>query len=274
MSRRIWILAVALALVAGGCSEPAPERVAQAPPVVETPEPEPTPTPTPSPTPSPESRVVDLGDNAPPKFRGGALGVTVPGATTIEVHAKPKLKSKVSTYTAVNPLDQELIFLVTKAMEDKKPDKAGWFKILIPERPNGLSGWVRARDVEGVKLNERIEVDLSKYVLKHFVNNELVHKFSVGVGEDQWPTPKGLFNVWAHVPQPDPSGPYGRYALGISGFSPVLSDWPGGGRAALHGTVNPGDRGFKVSHGCVRIYNEDMAKLENVPMGTPVIIRG
>ena len=39
------------------------------------------------------------------------------------------------------------------------------------------------------------------------------------------------------------------------------------------GTSNPGDRGRSVSHGCVRVYNDDLKKLLDVPLGTPVEIR-
>jgi lipoprotein-anchoring transpeptidase ErfK/SrfK len=41
---------------------------------------------------------------------------------------------------------------------------------------------------------------------------------------------------------------------------------------AVHGTPNPGDRGQPVSHGCVRVYNDDMQALTGVPLGTPVEI--
>jgi lipoprotein-anchoring transpeptidase ErfK/SrfK len=42
---------------------------------------------------------------------------------------------------------------------------------------------------------------------------------------------------------------------------------------AIHGTSNAGDRGQMVSHGCVRVLNEDMLDLKRVPLGTPVIIQ-
>jgi lipoprotein-anchoring transpeptidase ErfK/SrfK len=84
----------------------------------------------------------------------------------------------------------------------------------------------------------------------------------------------GTFYVWAQVPQASPFGPYGVFALGLSGFSPVLKDWPGGGRMAIHGTSDPADQGQMVSHGCVRVYNPDMTLLKHVPMGTPVVIHG
>jgi hypothetical protein len=42
---------------------------------------------------------------------------------------------------------------------------------------------------------------------------------------------------------------------------------------ALHGTNNPSSIGRSVSHGCIRLRNEDIAKLYDiVPVGTPVYI--
>ncbi|MGZ5289871.1 MAG: L,D-transpeptidase [Actinomycetota bacterium] len=41
----------------------------------------------------------------------------------------------------------------------------------------------------------------------------------------------------------------------------------------MHGTSDPSDRGQRVSHGCIRVYNADMASLTDLPMGTPVVIR-
>ena len=42
---------------------------------------------------------------------------------------------------------------------------------------------------------------------------------------------------------------------------------------ALHGTNNPSSIGQAVSHGCVRLRNEDIAFLYDlVPVGTPVYI--
>jgi lipoprotein-anchoring transpeptidase ErfK/SrfK len=78
--------------------------------------------------------------------------------------------------------------------------------------------------------------------------------------------------VWAHVPQASPTGPYGAYALGLSGFSDVLTDWPGGGRFAIHGTPYRANTGLKVSHGCIRVFNPDVTTLRDIPLGTPVVI--
>ena len=170
-----------------------------------------------------------------------------------------------------NPVGQTLEFLVAKTARDEHGDP--WLRIRLPIRPNGAAGWVRMGAVTVRRTRQRIVVDLSDRTLRYYRDGRLQHDFTVGIGRPETPTAVGTFFVWAQVPQASPSGPYGVFALGLSGFSPVLKDWPGGGRMAIHGTSNPGDRGQMVSHGCVRVYNDDMVDLRRVPLGTPVVIK-
>jgi lipoprotein-anchoring transpeptidase ErfK/SrfK len=45
------------------------------------------------------------------------------------------------------------------------------------------------------------------------------------------------------------------------------------GNYAIHGTNNPRSIGGFVSHGCIRMYNEDiMALYRRVPIGTEVVV--
>ena len=170
-----------------------------------------------------------------------------------------------------NPVGQTLSFLVTSTARDD--GGARWLRILLPIRPNEAAGWVRMSAVTTHRVHQRIVVDLSQRRLRYYRDGELADRFSVGIGAVTTPTAVGRFYVWAQVPQASATGPYGIFALGLSGFSTVLKDWPGGGRMAIHGTSNPADRGQMVSHGCVRVYNADMARLKHVPLGTPVEIR-
>jgi lipoprotein-anchoring transpeptidase ErfK/SrfK len=116
-------------------------------------------------------------------------------------------------------------------------------------------------------------VDLSDHLLQRWESGRVTARFRVAVGAPSTPTTPGRFFVWAQVPYDDASGAYGVFALGLSGFSEVLTGWPGGGRMAIHGTIDPSHLGRDVSHGCVRVYNAQMLRLRDVPMGTPVLIR-
>lgn len=176
-----------------------------------------------------------------------------------------------SRLQTTNPLGQRLEMLVTGARRDA--NGVGWLRVLLPDRPNGSQGWVRADDVRLIPTDQRIVVDLSSRTLIRLEDGKVLDTFHVGIGTPQTPTATGTFYVWAQVPESNPAGPYGVFALGLSGFSQVLRDWPGGGRMAIHGTSDPADRGGAVSHGCVRVYNPDMLALRDVPLGTPVVIR-
>ena len=172
-----------------------------------------------------------------------------------------------------NPFGQRTSMLVVAARRDAGGDP--WYEVSLPIRPNGTTGWMRGDELRVRRVQDRVVIDLSDRTLQRFHAGELVDRFSVGVGTSASPTTTGTFFVWARVPQSSPYGSYGIFALGLSGFSDTYTEWEGSnGRIAIHGTADPGDRGQLVSHGCVRVYNPDMARLTDLSMGTPVVIRG
>lgn len=114
-----------------------------------------------------------------------------------------------------------------------------------------------------------------------------VMTFPVSIGRMDWSTPLGVTRVTAKVVNPSwyppasvraehaaegddlpavvppgPDNPLGEYAiqLGIPGYF-------------IHGTNKPYGIGMRVTHGCVRLYPEDIRLLfREVPVGTPVRI--
>lgn len=187
----------------------------------------------------------------------------------VMVFRRPSDGSGSRYLTARNPMGQRVVFLIT---DSTVRADGTWYRILLPERPNGSERWVPSREVRVVGLQDRLVIDLSRYTLTRYSGGRMVDHFKVGIGQPQWPTPAGAFYVWAQVPQASPTGPYGAYALGLSGFSPVLTEWPGGGRFAIHGTPYRWDTGRKISHGCIRVFNRDVLTLRDIPLGTPVMI--
>jgi L,D-transpeptidase ErfK/SrfK len=110
-----------------------------------------------------------------------------------------------------------------------------------------------------------------------------VATFPIAVGDQGTETPVGMFSIvekikdpaW-HVPksiqeeQPDlpavvppgPDNPMGSYALRLSN-----------GTVLIHGTDRPWGIGTRSSHGCVRLYDEDIARLFGmVGNGTQVAV--
>jgi lipoprotein-anchoring transpeptidase ErfK/SrfK len=95
----------------------------------------------------------------------------------------------------------------------------------------------------------------------------------VAVGRPSLSTPTGFFFVNQKLKPADPEGVYGELAIGLSAFQPKLSDWPYGGPVAIHGTNQPSLIGQAVSHGCVRMRNNDVREVGRlVPAGSPVVI--
>lgn len=111
--------------------------------------------------------------------------------------------------------------------------------------------------------------------------------YPVGIGREGWSTPLGETRILRKAAQPTwrptesilrehaeagdplprvvppgPDNPLGEYALYL-GFPTYL----------IHGTNKPAGIGLRVSHGCIRLYPEDIAALYSmVEPGTPVHI--
>jgi len=133
---------------------------------------------------------------------------------------------------------------------------------------------------------EGIIINLSEMRLYYFFNQEgsrLVTTFPIGIGIEGSNTPVGQYKIiekivkpsW-NVPEsirkekpylpkvvpPGPDNPLGSHALRLS-----LSNY------LIHGTNLPWGIGRRVSHGCIRLYPEDIPKLFRlVSVGTKVNI--
>jgi lipoprotein-anchoring transpeptidase ErfK/SrfK len=82
-----------------------------------------------------------------------------------------------------------------------------------------------------------------------------------------WQAPASIRKDYSKLPSVIPGGsptnPMGAAALTLSG----------GGQYAIHGTNNPGSVGGFVSHGCIRMHNEDIMDLySRVSLGTTVVV--
>jgi len=152
--------------------------------------------------------------------------------------------------------------------------RPAWYRVQLPMRPNGVLGYVRARDVALGTVRTRVVVDLSERRVTLLRDGRRVLQAAAAVGAPATPTPTGRFYVNQLLLTDDPSGPFGPGAIGISAFSEVLRDLPQGGPIAIHGTNAPWSVGRAVSHGCVRLANGVLKRLlAATPAGTPVIIR-
>lgn len=148
--------------------------------------------------------------------------------------------------------------------------------VLLPVPPNGTKGWVEASDVTLFANPYRIRVELGAHRLTVSNAGAVTLETEVGVGDAGRETPTGLYYVKELLQPPDPSGVYGPYAYGISGFTnnpDVAEEFGGDGVIGIHGTNDPGALGTDVSSGCIRMANDVITELaEYLPLGTPVEI--
>ncbi|ADH70055.1 Putative L,D-transpeptidase YkuD [Nocardiopsis dassonvillei] len=187
----------------------------------------------------------------------------------IDVHAEPGGEEVLHTLASPNDFGVERAFLVER-------NEGEWLQVLLPVRPNGSTGWVRSDEVWLTSTEYRVEVDTGDFAFTVFDGDEEVRTGVIGTGEGETPTPEGRYYFTELLQPPDPEGPYGVYAFGLSGFSETLETFAGGpGQLAVHGTNDEDALGREISHGCVRVSNEDITWMaENLPIGTPVEISG
>jgi L,D-transpeptidase-like protein len=163
------------------------------------------------------------------------------------------------------------VFLLDREVVDGRGLR--WYRALLPLRPNGTHGFLRADDLELRTTSYRLDLNRSAFRLRLFDGCELLKSFRVGIGTGETPTPVGRFYINTLLKPPDPGTVYGAYAYGLSAYSPVLTYWKDGGFIGLHGTNEPSSIGHRSSHGCIRMLNGDIEKLVKIlPLGTPITI--
>jgi lipoprotein-anchoring transpeptidase ErfK/SrfK len=147
--------------------------------------------------------------------------------------------------------------------------RPAWYKIAVPGRPNGRTGWVRAKDVLIRPMPWQVVVFRGSRVLQLWKGDKLVYTNRVAVGAPGMETPLGLYYVTVRF-KPIREPFLGAFAFETSAYS-KLSDWPGGGVVGLHGWNDPSVLGKAVSHGCIRVSNSTAAFLrDRIPVGTPI----
>jgi lipoprotein-anchoring transpeptidase ErfK/SrfK len=214
-------------------------------------------------------------------FPTGALAVSqapprpVVGAGTINV-ASLKVRSApngdarvIAKLSDFRPQDYMPRYVLAIGEKRGKKGRPAWYKITVPGRPNGRTGWVAAKQVAIHRVGWQVVVFRGSRVLQLWKKNQLVYTSKVAVGAPGMETPTGLYYV-THRFRPVAEPFLGAYAFETSAYS-KLSDWPGGGVVGLHGWSDPSVLGKAVSHGCIRISNTTADFLrDRIPVGTPI----
>jgi hypothetical protein len=192
----------------------------------------------------------------------------------VAVLAKPKAGARrVAVMKQFRPDFRPQYVLALDAVR-ARDGRALWYRISVPGRPNGRTGWVRAGAVELRPVKKRLIIYRGARRFEFWDGSRLVRTGRVAVGKPGAETPVGLFYVTDKFsPAIDPDWAIlGEFAFETSAYS-KLTDWPGGGIVGVHGTPWPHLLGQAVSHGCIRLHNDDVSFLRSrVPVGTPVKI--
>lgn len=162
---------------------------------------------------------------------------------------------------------------VVQVLDRHTHGRALWIKVRIPAIPDGAIGWVpRAALGSPRRVLTHLTVDRAKKTATLTWQGRVVFAAQVAVGAPGTPTPPGTFYIRNRLTTYS-SDFYGPVAFGTSARSAVLTDWPAGGFVGIHGTNRPDLIPGNVSHGCIRLRNRDILRLEKLmPVGTPVTI--
>lgn len=219
---------------------------------------------------------------------------------------KPALPDPVDTHKFVLSPDQDVVGTVqitTAHKQDTLLDIARRFNVGYNEIVNanpGVDIWIPG---EGKRVvvptqfilpaapHEGIVVDVAALRLFYFPRHkpgepQIVYTYPIGIGKAGWKTPEGVTHVTARVKDPvwrpslalredhfkdngekipavvkaGPDNPLGKFEFRLG--------WPS---YLIHGTNLPYGIGLRSSHGCMRLYPEDIEKLfQMVPIGTQV----
>ena len=200
-------------------------------------------------------------------FKSSTIATTTGGA--LDVYAEPSTTS--TKITQLSPLT-EYKFARTVLVTEQRD---GWVKAILPIRPNNTEGWIAASSVTLSTTNYEIEINLANHTLVLNDSGKPVMEFSVALGTTETPTPVGRFYVTDPIDLTKKLDPiYGAYALGMSGYSEVLTSFRGGdGQLAIHGGMWEAQAGTNPSNGCIRMLNDQIVQLASiVPLGTPVVV--
>lgn len=146
----------------------------------------------------------------------------------------------------------------------------GWVRVLLPSRPNSSTAWIEDSGLEQATSPYLVRVHLGSRQLELYKDNILTGVWSVAVGKSSTPTPTGRTFVLGQMIDTSQSS---SVILPLGTHSQTLDSYGGGpGTVAIHGWPDPSVFGQAISHGCIRVPDEALAKLRVVPLGTVVLI--
>ena len=155
--------------------------------------------------------------------------------------------------------------------------KSGWVQVLLPSKPNSSTGWLRAKDVKRNFTPYTIAVHLGSMRMELLRSEKpgqepkVIGDWKIGIGKPSTPTPTGrTFLLGSMV---DPNQKFSPVILPLGSHSDTLDTFGGGpGTVAIHTWPTTDVIGTATSHGCIRVPKDALKELEEVPLGTLVLV--
>lgn len=125
----------------------------------------------------------------------------------------------------------------------------------------------------------QIVVRLSTRKIDVYRQGEVIKQYLVAIGQSEWKTPEGTFSVIQKSEYPTWQHPITGEIVPTGKDNPLGSRWIGflsskDGEIGFHGTNEESLIGEAISHGCIRMLNEDIEDLYTyVDVGTTVTVK-
>ena len=131
-----------------------------------------------------------------------------------------------------------------------------------------------------IQQNEKVYlvIKLSDRRVYIYQDDRLKTSYPIAIGREGWETPTGKYKVIQKIPNPSWKHPFTGEIIPPGPENPLGERWigfwtDGTNYIGFHGTPNEETVGQAVSHGCVRMLNQDvLALFEKVAIGTAVIV--
>lgn len=127
--------------------------------------------------------------------------------------------------------------------------------------------------------NVSLVLDLSERTVYVYEDDELLASYPVAIGRPGWETPTGEYHVMSMLEDPGWTHPLTGEVVPPGPKNPLGERWiafwtDGHNYIGFHGTPNRQSIGRAASHGCIRMFNEDVRELyEMVQVGTTVVVK-
>lgn len=150
-------------------------------------------------------------------------------------------------------------------------ERSGWVRVLLPSRPNGSTGWLRANRLERAYSPYLVKVHLESMRMELLFEGRVAGSWTIGTGGADTPTPAGRTFILGSIV--DPQQRYSPIILPLGTHSETLDTFGGGpGTVAIHTWPTTDVLGARTSNGCIRVPKEALDHLTEVPLGTLVLV--